>query len=91
MQEFYDEFCREIAAKTTEEGMKDMLLTTRAYVQCNGDFRETARKLKQHENTIRYRINRLRNYLDVEEQPLLFHEIISLAVRIESMLEIKKE
>ena len=91
MQEFYDEFCREIAAKTTEEGMKDILLTTRAYVQCNGDFRETARKLKQHENTIRYRINRLRNYLDVEEQPLLFHEIISLAVRIESMLEIKKE
>ena len=46
--------------------------------------------MKQHENTIRYRINRLRNYLDVEEQPLLFHEIISLAVRIESMLEIKK-
>lgn len=91
MQEFYDEFCREIAVKTTEEGMKDMLLTTRAYVQCNGDFKETARKLKQHENTIRYRINRLRNYLDVEEQPLLFHEIISLAVRIESMLEIKKE
>lgn len=90
MQEFYDEFCREIAAKTTEEGMEDMLLTTRAYVQCNGDFKKTAKKLKQHENTIRYRINRLRNYLDVEEQPLLFHEIISLAVRIESMLEIKK-
>ena len=87
---FYDEFCREIAAKTTEEGMEDMLLTTRAYVQCNGDFKKTAKKLKQHENTIRYRINRLRNYLVVEEQPLLFHEIISLAVRIESMLEIKK-
>ncbi|MFR1298467.1 MAG: cytosine permease [Blautia massiliensis (ex Durand et al. 2017)] len=51
---------------------------------------KTAKKLKQHENTIRYRINRLRNYLDVEEQPLLFHEIISLAVRIESMLEIKR-
>ena len=53
-------------------------------------FKKTAKKLKQHENTIRYRINRLRNYLDVEEQPLLFHEIISLSVRIESMLEIKK-
>lgn len=51
---------------------------------------KNCQKLKQHENTIRYRINRLRNYLDVEEQPLLFHEIISLAVRIESMLEIKK-
>ena len=46
MQEFYDEFCREIAAKTTEEGMEDMLLTTRAYVQCNGDFKKTAKKLK---------------------------------------------
>lgn len=90
MQEFYDEFCREIAEKTTEEGMKDILLTTRAYVQCNGDFKKTAEKLKQHENTIRYRMNRLRNYLDVEEQPLLFHEIISLAVRIESMLEVKE-
>ena len=54
-------------------------------------LKKTAKKLKQHENTIRYRINRLRNYLDVEEQPLLFHEIISLAVRIESMLENKKE
>ena len=90
MQEFYDEFCREVAEKTTEEGMKDILLTTRAYVQCNGDFKKTAEKLKQHENTIRYRMNRLRNYLDVEEQPLLFHEIISLAVRIESMLEVKE-
>ena len=39
-------FCREIAAKTTEEGMEDMLLTTRAYVQCNGDFKKTAKKLK---------------------------------------------
>ena len=44
MQEFYDEFCREIAAKTTEEGMEDMLLTTRAYVQCNGDFKKTCQK-----------------------------------------------
>ena len=51
-----------------------------------GDFKAAARELNQHENTIRYRINRLRTYLDVEEQPLLFHEIISLAVRIEGML-----
>ena len=86
IQEFYDEFCREIREKTTEEGMREMLATVRTYVKCNGDFRAAAKELNQHENTIRYRINRLRSYLDVEEQPLLFHEIISLAVRIEGML-----
>lgn len=86
IQEFYDEFCREIREKTSEEGMWEMLATVRTYVRCNGDFKAAAKKLNQHENTIRYRINRLRSYLDVEEQPLLFHEIISLAVRIESML-----
>ena len=86
IQEFYDEFCREIRSKTSEEGMEEMLVTVRTYVRCNGDFKAAARELNQHENTIRYRINRLRTYLDVEEQPLLFHEIISLAVRIEGML-----
>ena len=54
-------------------------------------LKKTAKKLKQHENTIRYRINRLRNYLVCGRTAVVFfYEIISLAVRIESMLEIKK-
>ena len=39
---------------STEEGMEDMLLTTRAYVQCNGDFKKKSFKKGDEEKTERF-------------------------------------
>ena len=82
---FYEEYLDIIAKNTSEKHMQDLLETVRAYVLCCGNYKETANVLHQHENTIRYRINSLRVWLEMDEDPIQFNEIISLAVKLEQI------
>lgn len=43
------------------EDMEEMLQTIRLYFEYNGDIREISARMYIHENTFRYRINRLKN------------------------------
>jgi hypothetical protein len=63
----------------------------RCYVEAKGEWAEVAKKLFQSENTIRYRINKIKGILGLEDDTIKFHEIISIFVTIEDILGGKKE
>ena len=43
----------------------ELVQTARAFVHCNGDIIDTADRLHQHPNTVRYRLRRIRALLDM--------------------------
>ena len=55
--------------------------TLRYYVKNDGDYKQTAIDLNQHENTIRYRINKAKSILSLEGNTIQFHETISLGLK----------
>ena len=60
--------------------------TLLAYVENDGDMKKTAKELFQHENTIRYRILKIRQLLDLEEENITFYENIILAYKISKII-----
>lgn len=60
----------------------DLLKTTEEFVKCGGDLDITAQKMGQHKNTIRYRLKRAGEILDLNPFALGDYERLALAVRI---------
>lgn len=52
------------------------------YVECEGNIKSTAQKLFQHENTIRYRINKISKLLNLNMHKRNFYEELAIAVKI---------
>lgn len=86
-RDFYESYRERIAGKTSGEMLPELLHTIEAYVESAGDFRRTAEKISQHENTVRYRINRVKNALGMEHDTVRFHETISIAARCKLLFE----
>ena len=59
----------------------ELFQTIRIYIEQSGDIHAVSEKMHVHKNTIRYRINKVRELLNMEEDPT-FLEQMSLAVRI---------
>lgn len=60
----------------------DVLNTVVEFVKSGGNLESTAKKMEQHKNTIRYRLNTAGNILDLNLFSLGDYEKIALAVRI---------
>jgi DNA-binding PucR family transcriptional regulator len=56
--------------------------TAIAYIKCEGNTKLTADSLFIHENTVRYRMNKIREKLDPNANDFVFYENLSLAVKI---------
>ena len=52
-----------------------------------GEYQIVAEKLFQHENTIRYRINKIKSILGLEDDTIKFNELIALFVAADSLLD----
>ncbi|MDL2294040.1 PucR family transcriptional regulator [Ruminococcaceae bacterium OttesenSCG-928-D13] len=63
------------------EENEELLRTAIAFVQANGDMAETAVRLYCHKNTVRYRVNKLRELLGIDEGGLLF-DALATAVKL---------
>lgn len=63
-----------------------LLETLKVFVRNDGDYKRTAHDLDQHENTIRYRINKVKAILNLEYSNLQFYETISLGLKVYDML-----
>lgn len=63
----------------------DLIKTIETYLSCDGDYKKAAQNLGQHENTIRFRINKARNLLGMEQSPFKFIEQVSLALKARSV------
>lgn len=85
-KEFYQRFLRDIQKNTTPENCGELLNTAEQYVLQGGNYKRTAEAMNQHESTVRYRINRIRTLLDMEEDIVRFHETLGLAVKLRMLL-----
>lgn len=64
-----------------------LLETAMAYVFCGGNIKKTAKHLFQHENTIRYRVNKIKElFVNAASDELMFEELAA-AIQIHQLLE----
>jgi purine catabolism regulator len=61
---------------------KDLLHTLISFVECCGDYKKTAQLIYQHENTVRYRVLKVKSLLGLEDSTIEFYERISLGVKL---------
>ncbi len=66
----------------------DIIKTVGAYLDNNGEYKKTAQQMHQHENTVRYRILKAKKLLDMENEHIRFIEQISLALKIDKIMNI---
>ncbi|MDF2677121.1 MAG: transcriptional regulator, PucR family, partial [Bacillota bacterium] len=71
-----------------EKNSTDMLITAIAYIENEGIIKNTAQFLFQHENTIRYRINKIKEILKMENSDGYFYEQLSIAIKIYKLINI---
>ena len=66
----------------TSESSKDLLETLIGFVSNQGNAKFIAKKLNIHENTYRYRMNKLKEKLDPNANEYVFYENASVAIKI---------
>lgn len=66
-----------------------LIETLRVFVECHGSVRLAGKKLYQHENTVRYRVNKIKDLLSLEEAENYFIEMY-IIVRIIKISECEK-
>jgi len=66
-----------------------MFETLGAYVTSEGNIQRTADLLFIHNNTVRYRIAKIRELVGMEKREGLFHEEIFLAMKLEKIYQLK--
>ena len=59
-----------------------LLNTLINFVKCGGDLVKTGEAMSQHKNTIRYRLKKIGEILDINPFSLSGYESLALAVRI---------
>jgi len=87
LREYYDEYMLKLTSNTTIADTNELIKTLEVYTECSGDYEESAKALHLHVNTVRYRINKIRRYFDLEENIILFHEKVSILMRVKRMLD----
>lgn len=87
MKDFYESIIHPLQ-NYDKKASTDMFKTAIIYVENNGNIKDTADELFQHENTIRYRINKIKDILNMEENHS-FYEELSIAVKIYKILSNK--
>lgn len=62
---FYETYI-DILSQYDIKHQSDLVETARAYIACDGDIKATAKKLYQHDNTIRYRVKKISQLLELD-------------------------
>ncbi|QIB68116.1 PucR family transcriptional regulator [Aminipila butyrica] len=86
-QDFYEAYINAVKDKVSSENAREVLLTMETYVANAGDYKATAKVMNQHENTIRYRVNKVKYALDMENDDIKFKETIALAVKLRILMD----
>lgn len=84
-EDFYNAYLEAISRAVSPEMIPEILHTIEVFLVCDGNYRETAECLQQHENTVRYRIGQVRKAIGMERNKIGFFEIIALATQINSI------
>lgn len=78
-----EQFCEETL---TPLRTANLLETVKIYFECDGNIEQTAERLAQHKNTIRFRINKAKRLLGLEYSHCAFVEKLSLALKGEKLM-----
>ncbi|NMM64002.1 PucR family transcriptional regulator [Clostridium sp. P21] len=84
------DFCTNIISdlKSYDEKCNTEIFGTAVkYIENQGNIKKTAKNLCQHENTIRYRINKMKEILGMEKLNGDFYEQLSFAIKINNLLK----
>ena len=65
-----------------KDNRTSLLPTLISFVDSDGDFKKVSKELFQHENTIRYRIFKIRSILNMEKSQIEFFEKVSIGVKL---------
>lgn len=86
INEFYEEII--LPLKRYDEKYNTQILTTAIkYIENDGNVKKTSENLFQHDNTIRYRINKMKEILGMENLDGSFYEQLSIAIKIYKIIE----
>ncbi|MGI6704062.1 MAG: PucR family transcriptional regulator [Clostridia bacterium] len=85
LKRYHDEIMAPLADYDQKNGTS-LVSTAISYVDNDGDVGRTAIDLYQHQNTVRYRLNKIKEILDMKEMGVSFYEKLSIAVKIHKIL-----
>lgn len=88
-QDFYRAYVETIAGGLSENMLQEYLHTVKLFVAHKGNYAQVAQELNQHINTVRYRINRVKQILNMEDDTVRFYETISIATKLGICFETK--
>lgn len=60
----------------------DLLYTAQAYVACDTNIQKTSEMLYQHVNTVRYRIKKIKEILNMDAYEGMMHESLAIAIHL---------
>lgn len=83
LNNYLSTFRSKLHADDSENGAV-LFATMKEFVICKGSYAQTATNMNQHENTIRYRINKIREFFQMEDDPISFYSTISMLTIIDS-------
>ncbi|MEG0924863.1 MAG: PucR family transcriptional regulator [Anaerovoracaceae bacterium] len=89
--DFYKAYVEAIKKHVSAENLAETLMTLETYVANSGSFSKTAAIMNQHENTIRYRVNKVKSALNLENDNIQFNETIAIAVKLRILIGEKIE
>ena len=84
LEEFYADIMNPIC-KTDQESSSNLFETMLCFVENEMDYKKTCQTMFVHENTIRYRINKIKALIPYGKSDMDFYETISVAVKIYKM------
>jgi purine catabolism regulator len=90
LERFRDEYLGKLLSYDADHGA-NLLETLRAWVDTHGQLKETARKLFIHYNTLRYRLNKIKEITGFEFKSWREIAQIMLAIEVHHILQIRKD
>ena len=81
MRSFYNETVGKIK-QYDQKYNTELLDTSIAYIKSGGNIKETAKIINLHENTVRYRISKLKDIFGMKNSEFEFYEQLSLGVKL---------
>ncbi|MGM9532733.1 PucR family transcriptional regulator [Intestinibacter sp.] len=81
MRSFYNETVGKIK-QYDQKYNTELLDTSIAYIKSGGNIKETAKIINLHENTVRYRISKLKEIFGIKNSEFEFYEQLSLGIKL---------
>ncbi|MDD4615410.1 MAG: PucR family transcriptional regulator [Caldisericia bacterium] len=88
LKDFYSDIFDPLIGAEGSSDKNELINTIEAYLNCDGDYKKAAALIKQHENTVRYRISKAKRFLNLENDNFKFIEQVSIALKIKNLLKL---